>query len=455
MSRCTTAILVATFFVVGIDVGKERPATAAERPPNLLVILVDDLGFGDLSCYGATDLRTPHVDQLAASGMRFDAFYANSPVCSPTRASLLTGRYPELVGVPGVIRTHEQDNWGYLDSRAVLLPQVLGTAGYTTACIGKWHLGLRPENHPISRGFDSFRGFLGDMMDDYYNHRRFGNNYLRNGRQEITADGHATDLFTEWAVDYLRSQSDAQQPFFLYLAYNAPHTPIQPPDAWLARVQAREPQMDLKRAKLVALIEHLDDGIGKVLACLQQTGLDSRTLIVFTSDNGGQLNVGANNGALRDGKQSVYEGGLRVPACVVWPGRIEPASRTNRVALTMDLFATLCSAAGAEPPPEVDGVSLLPTLLGSGGETPERTLFFHRREGGERFGGLTIQAVRQGDWKLLQNSPFAPQELYDLANDPGEQRNLITQKPEVYRKLNAAMMRHLQRGGQIPWQKLD
>ncbi|MBW3600998.1 MAG: sulfatase-like hydrolase/transferase, partial [Planctomycetes bacterium] len=262
-------------------------SAAAERP-NIVVILVDDLGYGDLSSYGANDLKTPHIDRLIASGMRFENAYANCPVCSPTRASLLTGRYPELVGVPGVIRTHDDNSWGYLAPEAVLLPSLLSKAGYHTAIIGKWHLGLEAPNRPRDRGFDYFHGFLGDMMDDYYHHRRHGINYMRQNEEEIDPEGHATDLFTEWAQDYLGERAEQPGPFFLYLAYNAPHTPIQPPEEWLERVRQRENGISERRAKVVALIEHLDDGVGRVLETLRDTELDRKTLVIFASDNGGQ-----------------------------------------------------------------------------------------------------------------------------------------------------------------------
>ncbi|MBN1362975.1 MAG: sulfatase-like hydrolase/transferase, partial [Sedimentisphaerales bacterium] len=288
-----------------VPFGRAAKAQTSGAKPNIIVILVDDLGYGDLSSYGATDLKTPNIDTLMESGMRFDRFYANCPVCSPTRAALLTGRYPDLVGVPGVIRTHLKDNWGFLSPHAVLLPQLLKRAGYHTAIVGKWHLGLTSPNRPNERGFDHFHGFLGDMMDDYYSHRRHDINYMRLDDTEIDPEGHATDLFTDWAIDYLRQRAQAKQPFFLYVAYNAPHTPIQPPDEWLERVRQRERGISDRRAKLVALIEHLDAGIGKVMDAVRQAGLSDNTLIVFTSDNGGQLGVGANNGALRAGKQDM------------------------------------------------------------------------------------------------------------------------------------------------------
>lgn len=429
------------------------PALGNEPPvrPNIIVILADDLGFGDLSSYGAADLRTPHIDSLMASGMRFDNFYANCPVCSPTRAALLTGRYPDMVGVPGVIRTHRENSWGHLAGDAVMLPQMLKPLGYQTAIVGKWHLGLETPNTPNDRGFDYFHGFLGDMMDDYNTHRRHGINYMRRDGEEIDPAGHATDLFSGWACDYIRSRK-GEQPFFLYLAYNAPHTPIQPPSEWLQKVRERQPGIAQDRAALVALIEHMDDGIGRVLETLRDTGLDRHTLLVFTSDNGGQLNVGANNGPWRDGKQSVYEGGLRVPGAVAWPGRIQPGSRTAAMVLTMDLFPTLCEAAGAEIGHNLDGVSFLPILLGREQPPLRQHWFFRRREGGLEYGGKTIEAIRRGDWKLLQNSPFGPMELYNLKQDPREERNLIDRERAVYRDLAAALRREIQRYGSIPWQ---
>ncbi len=442
----------------GVGQAQQDPP-APRRAPNLLVVLVDDLGYGDLACQGAADLSTPQIDALFADGLTMTNFYANCPVCSPTRASLLTGRYPELVGVPGVIRTHAENSWGYLDPHAVLLPQLLQGAGYDTAIVGKWHLGLAAPNTPNERGFDFFHGFLGDMMDDYFSHRRHGENYMRLDDARIDPQGHATDLFTEWACDYLRRHSQARdvaeastRPFFLYLAYNAPHTPIQPPADWLANVQKRRPQLDPRRAKLAALIEHLDDGVGRVLRCLRECDLERDTVVVFTSDNGGQVDVGANNGRHRDGKQSMYEGGLRVPFCVRWPGRVRAGATDPTVALTMDLFPTLCELAGAEVLRPIDGVSLAAAWRGDPAAAPQRDVFFHRREGGDRYGGLTIQAVRRGPWKLLQNSPFAPLELYHLERDPLEQEDLASKERAVFRDLSAALRRQIQRGGAVPWQ---
>ena len=425
---------------------------AADRP-NILIILADDLGYGDLSSYGGKDIRTPNVDGIGAKGMRFENFYANCPVCSPTRASLLSGRYPAMAGVPGVIRTHAKNNWGYLRQDASLLPVLLKKAGYHSALVGKWHLGLEEENHPLSRGFDFFHGFLGDMMDDYYKHRRHNINYMRKGRETIDPGGHATDLFSDWAVDYIRSRKGKKEPFCLYLAYNAPHTPIQPPKEWVEKVTKRQPGISSKRAKLVALIEHMDHGIGKVLAALEKTGQAGETLLIFTSDNGGQTSVGANNGPLREGKGTVYEGGIKVPTLASWPGKIAPGSACQRVSLTMDILPTLLEALSITTEEPFDGASFLSELLGKKRAEPGREVYFIRREGGTAYGGKTIEALRRGKWKLLQNSPFKPLELYDLETDPLEANNLAGKERGVFRDLSARLRRELQRYGTVPWQK--
>ncbi len=421
--------------------------------PNILVIIVDDLGYGDLSSYGATDLKSPHIDSLISEGMRFSECFANCPVCSPTRAALLTGRYQELVGVPGVIRTKPEDNWGYLAPSATMLPQALKPLGYHTAAIGKWHLGLDHEAHPNTRGFDHFHGFLGDMMDDYYHHRRHDQHYMRLNQEKVNPKGHATDIFTRWAQSYLTERKNQKDPFFLYLAYNAPHTPIQPPLDWLKKVIKREKGITEKRAKLVALIEHMDHNIGKVIATLKETGQWKNTLTIFVSDNGGQINVGANCGNLRGGKQDMYEGGLKVPASATWPGVIKPGTRSNFSFLTMDLFPTAIEAADGTVPNGIEGRSILP-LLKSGRQAPfQRDNFFTRREGNQRYMGDSSWALRRGPWKLLKNRPDGPWELFHLENDPLETTDLSKKESQKFRELTTAMRAQIQRGGTVSWQK--
>lgn len=425
---------------------------ATERP-NFVIILTDDHGYGDVSTYAASDCQTPQLDRLAREGMLFTTMRANATVCSPTRAALLTGRYPDRAGVPGVIRTEPGNSWGHLAPGLPTLADELKRGGYHTAAVGKWHLGLESPNTPNERGFDFFHGFLGDMMDSYTTHLRHGNNYLRRNGEVIEAEEHATDLFTDWAIDYLRERASGDQPFFLYLAYNAPHFPIEPPTEWLDRVKARSPHLDEKRALNVAFVEHLDHCIGKVLDALRELGLESNTLVAFTADNGGSLRYAQNNDPWRDGKQSHYDGGLRVPFMLRWPGTVQPGSRSDYAGLTFDLFPTLLNAAGirASDPRDLDAVSLLPILRGDRLEEP-RDLYFVRREGGPDYGGKSYEALIRGEWKLLQNDPYRPRELYHLASDPDETTNLADQNPRKFRELSEALQAQIQKAGSIPWQ---
>jgi arylsulfatase A-like enzyme len=421
--------------------------------PNVLVILADDLGYGDLSSYGATDLQSPNIDALVSGGMRFNHFYANSPVCAPTRASILSGRYPDFVGVPGLVRTHAFDNWGYLSRKAELLPSMLKPAGYHSGIIGKWNLGLESPNTPTERGFDFFHGFLGDMMDDYYTHLRFGNNYMRRNEEVIQPRGHATDLFTDWAIDYLNERKQDGRKFFLYLAYNAPHVPIQSPPEWLQRVREREPHLDEKRAKMVALIEHMDMSVGRVIQRLRENGQFENTLIVFTSDNGGDLRAGASCGSLHGGKEDMYEGGIRVPMCALWPNHIIPGTVNDEVTLTMDLAPTICEVAGVQPSGNLNGSSLLPILESKSNHFSTRDLIWVRREGGMRYQGQDYYALRRGDWKLLQNTAFESFRLYNLKEDPDEKTDLAPQQTKLYHDLISTVMLHVQQAGRVPWQR--
>ncbi|HYF36800.1 MAG TPA: sulfatase-like hydrolase/transferase [Prosthecobacter sp.] len=420
--------------------------------PNFLLILTDDHGYGDVSAYHKSDTRTPNIDRLAAEGMLFTSMRANCTVCSPSRAALLTGRYADRVGVPGVIRTEPEISWGYFDPKVATLGDDLRKAGYHTAIVGKWHLGLDSPNTPTERGFDFFHGFLGDMMDSYITHLRQGHNYMRMNKETVEPQGHATDIFTDWASDYLRDRGkNKEQPFFLYLAYNAPHFPIEPPEEWLAKVKQRAPQLDAKRAKNVAFVEHLDDRIGRVLNVLKETGLEEDTFVAFSADNGGSLPHGQNNNPWRGGKQDHYDGGLRVPFMVRWPGQIKAGSRSDYAGLDFDLFPTFLDLAGATPSPDLDAVSLVPILKGGAITTP-RDLYFVRREGGREYCGKSYEAIIRGEWKLMQNNPFGQLELYNLKNDPREATNVAAKAPKVFSELADALRLHIQRGGATAWQ---
>ncbi|MSU47889.1 MAG: N-acetylgalactosamine 6-sulfate sulfatase [Opitutus sp.] len=444
-------LLFLAVFSVGIS--WRLLAAGAESRPNVLVILADDLGYGDMSAYRpGADVQTPNLDRLAAEGMRFTRMRANATVCSPTRAALLSGRYADRVGVPGLIRTEKLNTWGYFDPAVPTLANYLRGAGYHTAIVGKWNLGLTVPGTPNERGFDFFHGFLDDMMDSYTTHLRQGHNYMRRNHEVVDPVGHATDIFTAWTRDYLRERAVASSPFFLYLAYNAPHFPMEPPAEWLDRVKKRVPGIDEKRALSVGLIEHLDDCIGQVLATLKETGLERNTLVVLTSDNGGSLPHFQNNDPWRDGKQSHYDGGLRIPFAVRWPGKVAPGSLSDYAGLSFDIFATALEVAGIARPKESDAVSLLPVLRGGPVPSAVRELYFVRREGGTAYGGKSYEAIIRGDWKLMQNSPYEPLELYNLQDDPQEKNNLFAQNQKVARDLQNALRLHVQRGGGTPWE---
>lgn len=455
-SRLGNMLAMKTLFALTVicllTLGAAAPTQAKDTPPNIVFIMVDDLGYGDLACYGAPDMKTPHLDRLMSRGMRFDQFYANCTVCSPTRASLMTGRYPDKSGVPGVIRMWGHSTWGYLDPAAPTLPNMLKKAGYHTALVGKWHLGLKSPNTPNERGFDHFHGFLNDMMDDYYTHKRGGKDWMRLNDKPVHPEGHATDIFSAWSIEYIKEQAaDKDKPFFLFLSYNAPHFPIQPPDDWLAKTKEREPQLEEARAKNVAFIEHLDHNVGHVIDAIEQAGITKETMVVFTSDNGGSLRHAQRNLPLRGGKQEHYEGGIRVPTCVVWPGKI-PAKRSDALGMTMDFLPTFCDIAGVEVEHEIDGQSLAPIWLEDEAGDPDRTMIWVRREGGYNYMGRAYYAIRQGKWKLLQNAPEERMQLFDIVADPYE-TTPVNGQPEVVEKLKSQLMKHIQQAGKVPWQE--
>ena len=291
------------------------------------------------------------------------------------------------------------------------------------------------------------------MMDSYTTHLRHGTNYMRQGTEEIHPEGHATDLFTQWAIDYLGERAASpDQPFFLYLAYNAPHFPIEPPQEWLDRVHKRQPDLDEKRARNVAFVEHFDQGVGRVLDALEGSGMAKNTVVVFTSDNGGSLPHAQNNDPWRGGKQDHYDGGLRVPFLVRWPGVIEASSRSATVGLSFDIVPTFLEIAGCEPPSALDAVSLLPAFRGDDATGSDRALYFTRREGGVFYGGKSYEALIQGRWKLMQNNPFSPLELYDLKDDPQETTDLSQTRKDIVRQLSEKLRQQIQAGGRVPWQ---
>ena len=432
------------------------PVSTSARP-NIIVILADDLGYGDLSCMYARDMRTPNLDKFFSEGVRMDNFYANSSLCSPSRASLLTGRYCDMAGVQGVIRNESpgdyMNNFGYFKPGITVMPQVLKANGYATALIGKWHLGYTSPNIPNERGFDLFKGILGGMMDDYYTHIRKGFPALRiNNDVCPKVEGHITDILTNWAIDYTREQHAKGKPYFLYLAYNAPHVPLHAPEDWVEKVKKRQPGITDTRAHLVALIEHMDAGIGRLFDHLKKSGQWDNTFIVFTSDNGGFRGSEANNGPYRGYKSSMYEGGLRLPTAFFLKGRIEKR-RSASIAQMMDIFPTICDLLGINPGADTtfDGISILPALEGKKQVTDDRYFWYLVREMGPT-GNKLQTAVRKGPYKLLQNMASEPYEFYDLSKDPAEEHPLKAgPKDKTYKDLFEQMRKRIACAGAVPW----
>ena len=439
--------------VVPLATGCKQEIKNETKRPNILIILTDDQGSGDLGCLYAKDMRTPVLDQLFSDGVRMDNFYSNSSLSSPARASLLTGRHNDMVGVQGVIRNEEENeyygNFGYLDPNCITMPQVLKKEGYATALIGKWHLGYSSPNVPNERGFDLFKGILGGMMDDYYTHLRKGFPAIRhNNGVAAPVEGHITDILSDWAADYIHEQSKNEKPFFLYLAYNAPHYPLDAPEDWVEMVMQREPGITRKRARLVALIEQLDAGIGRVFEALKQTGAYDNTLIMFFSDNGGDEGSEANNGICRGYKRDMYEGGIKIPCAFYLKGVMENR-RSDNIAQLMDVAPTIYDLLGIIPEQEIDGISILPTLKGEPQVTNDRYLWWMHRDMGQR-GNKIVTAIRYGDMKLVQNKPADPYELFDLKNDPSETQSL-PMKGAVADALWKNMRIRISLAGTVPW----
>ena len=417
--------------------GKNKQKVNDRQLPNVVFIYADDLGYGDLECYGAKNVQTPNVNRLASEGIRFTNAHATAATSTPSRYSMLTGEYAwrrpgtdVAAGNAGMIIRPED----------YTMADMFKNSGYVTAALGKWHLGLESPNLPNERGFDFFHGFLGDMMDDYNTHLRRGFNYMRLNTEEIDPQGHATDLFTDWASDYIFKARKQDKPFFLYLAYNAPHSPLQPPVEWEKKVRKRHPNISETRGKLVALIEHMDDGVGRVINSLEKSGQLDNTLIIFCSDNGGDRKSEANNGPVRGDKGDMYDGGIKVACSLYWKGHLEHR-RVNNLVMMSDIFPTLCDLVQLPVNHRIDGISVLPLLRNQEQVTDDRYLFWVRRE----------NAVRYKEYNLLQNRPFEPLQYFNMKQDSKESQPL--EKDAVYSKLYKAMVEHYRISGAIPWQR--
>ena len=411
-------------------------ATAPARPPNVVVIFIDDMGYGDIGPFGATKQRTPHLDRMAKEGMKLTSFYA-TPVCSVSRAQMMTGCYGARISVPGVYFPGQSVG---LNPSEITVAERLNEKGYATQMVGKWHLGDQPEFLPTRQGFDHYYGipYSNDMLKKSAETKVPVVPVLRDEKVAELMDGEGqrrlVELYTKEAVDFITRSKD--QPFYLYFAHNAVHTPIWPGAAFAGKSQ---------NGRFGDWVEEVDWSVGQVLDTLRAQGLDKDTLVVFTSDNGPWLIKGTDGGSagpLRGGKGSTWEGGVRVPTLAWWPGRIPAGSINDAVAATIDLLPTFVSLAGGTVPatPVIDGRDITPILFGQSKESAREAHYY--------FASYDLQAVRQGRWKLAlspqsdglgKNAAKTPPglRLYDLDAEIGEQTDVSAQHPEVVAKLKA------------------
>jgi len=396
--------------------------------PNVIVIISDDQGYADVGYHGCKDIPTPNIDSIAASGVQFTNGYVSCPVCSPTRAGVMTGRYQQRFGhefntgpPPGSI----DDKIG-LPTTQITLADMMKKAGYVTGAVGKWHLGMRPKFHPFERGFDEFFGFL-HGGHPYINVKPVKYNPILRGTEPVDEKEYLTDAFSREAVAFIeRHRND---PFFLYLTYNAVHTPMQATEKYLSRFASIG---DKKRRTYAAMLSAMDDGIGAVLKKLREYDLEHDTMVFFFSDNGGPTGANASrNDPLRGAKGTMYEGGIRVPFLLQWPRRIARGETYEQPVISLDVFPTVVAAAGGELPKDrvFDGGNLIPYVTGEKQQRPHDILFWRW---GDRY------AVRSRNWKLVKVATNTA-ELYDLSKDIGESNDLAEERPEVVKRLGGAL----------------
>jgi len=421
-------------------------ASAAERKPNLILIVTDDQGYPDLGCIGSKPVLTPTLDRLAAEGVRGTSFYVTWPACTPSRGSILTGRYPQRNGLYDMVR-NDMVNYGHrytpeeyavspemtlgLDVREQTIGDMLKRAGYRTGVVGKWDMGQARRFLPLQRGFDFFYG-IGNNGIDYYTHERYGVPSMFRGNERTEADKgtYATDLFKREALRFIRESKD--QPWFLYLAFNAPHGAstfgsdptdrksregVQAPEKYVAMYRGKV--KDERLAKYYGAVTCMDEAIGEIIAHLKQSGQGDNTFLMFISDNGGSGNGG--NAPLKAGKSAMWEGGLRVPFIAWWPGRVPAGKVTDEFLTSLEMLPTIAAAAGAKllPGVKLDGFDLLPVLRGER-KSPRTEMFWQRR--GDK-------AARVGQWKWVESAKGGG--LFDLSTDLAETHDLSAEKPNV------------------------
>jgi len=438
-------MVIAVGLVLAAGMGTAEPNAQADRKPNILLIVGDDMGYADIGVQGATDIRTPHLDALAQHGTRFSSGYVTGPYCSPTRAALLTGRYQQRFG-------HEFNSGPPETAPATFglpltertLADRLKAAGYRTAMVGKWHLGFRPEFHPMKRGFDEYFGFLGGAHS-YLDARADKANPILRGTEPVDEPAYLTDAFRREALGFIDRRATGTDPWFLYLAFNAVHAPMHATPNYLDRYKHIA---DERRRSYAAMMSAMDDAVGAVMQKLRDLEIEEQTLIFFVSDNGGPPVNASNNGPLRGHKASTWEGGVRVPFLMQWKGQVPAGKVYAQPVIQMDLHATALAAAGIHDQQalKLDGVDLVPYLKDQKKGPPHEALYW-------RFGPQ--MAIRMGDWKLVKareprgtaveefenpgtDADLAGAQLFNLATDMGEKVNLAQKEPARVKALETA-----------------
>jgi arylsulfatase A-like enzyme len=409
-------------------------AQTAPVRPNIVLIITDDVGYGDFGAYGAPDIKTPNIDALAKAGTKFTDFYSNGATCTPTRAGLISGRYQQRFALErplSGVSSPDKDLGLPVTGRS--LPQLLKNGGYATGLIGKWHLGYQPTNSPLAHGFETFFGFKSGYIDYYQHTDGFGLPDLFENDKPVSVEGYSTDLITQHAIKFI--EDHARTPFFLDVSYNAAHWPYQLPDHPSTAIDKARHVMPYDentntRDEYVKIMERADQGVGQIVAALGRAGLANNTLVIFTNDNGGEWL--SRNAPFFNRKGSVYEGGIRVPAILRWPGHVPAGAVTKQVGITMDLTATILAAASVPVPAEAkfDGINLVPAIAAGARPTP-RMLFWRVT------GNANERAVRDGDWKLLIDSGRFM--LFDLSKDLGERNDLAASNTAIVRRLFQAI----------------
>lgn len=418
------------------------PATYGQTSsqPNVIIILTDDQGYGDVGFNGCQDIPTPNIDRIAQNGMVFSNGYVSYPVCGPSRAGLITGRYQDRFGFGRNPVLAPEDSEMGLPLTEETLAKTLDKVGYQTMAIGKWHLGAHPTLHPLQRGFDEFYGFLSGghryfpadwILPDLSNIKRQNDGYrtkLLSNHTRVEEKEYLTDALSREAVEFV--ERNQAQPFFLYLAYNAPHGPLQATPKYLDRFKHIT---NKKRRTYAAMVSAVDDGVGLLLDKLEALNMQENTMVFFLSDNGGpEKSNGSDNGPLREGKSSLFEGGVRVPFAVQWPGQIPAGEVYSKAVISLDIFATAVAAAKAPTHPErpLDGVNLLPYLQGKKTSPPHKQLYWRKFDQN----WYIVRDGRSGQKLMVGPKEKVPQ-LYDVTEDIGETKNIISDHPGVVKRL--------------------